>query len=225
MRRWAGRRGSIIPTGKNLLGAFHQPSGVVADLAHLATLPARERTAGLAEVVKIALATDGALFAELERDAVRVSPQGTRRRSRPIVRRAIEAKVRIVRDDERETGRRALLNLGHTVGHALESHGQYRKHLHGEAVALGMLAELGATAKLGFTPASLVERARALFGRLGLPHQARHAEIGAAWPFVSADKKRVMTRLRLPVVVGAGEARIEHVELEALREAVLASVS
>src|SRR5262249_8046081 len=130
-----GKTGFDHPAGKNLVGAFHQPSGVVADLAHLATLPARERTSGLAEVAKIALTSDAALFERLERDAADVA-RGDRAALAPVVRAAVEAKVRIVRDDEREAGLRAVLNMGHTVGHALEAHGGYARWLHGEAVAL-----------------------------------------------------------------------------------------
>ena len=138
-------------------------------------------------------------------------------RARAVVRRAIEAKMRVVRDDERELGRRALLNLGHTVGHALEAHGQYRELLHGEAVALGTLAELGAGVRFGLTPAPLVERVRGLFTALGVPSKVTRAEIAAAWGFVASDKKRARARIRLPVVTGPGEARLESVELESLR--------
>src|SRR5581483_9972346 len=143
-----GKTGFDHPAGKNLIGAFHQPSAVVADLAHLRTLPARERTAGLAEVVKIAVATDGALLDRVERDAAALG-RGEAGALLPVVREAIAAKIRIVRDDEREAGARALLNLGHTVGHALEAHGGYAALLHGEAVALGLIAEMSAAAALG----------------------------------------------------------------------------
>ncbi len=215
-----GKTGFDHPTGKNLLGAFHQPCGVVVDLAHLTTLSTRERTSGLAEIVKIALTSDAALLDALEAEAASLA-KGDARALAPIVRRAIEAKVRVVRDDEREQGLRALLNLGHTVGHALEAHGNYRTHLHGEAVALGTIAELAATSRLGLTPATLVDRARELFSRLGLPSAPSRSEIAASWSFVAADKKRVMTRIRLPVVVSPGVARIERISLDSLREAIL----
>ena len=217
-----GKTGFDHPAGKNLIGAFQQPSGVVADLAHLSTLPARERTAGLAEVVKIALACDAPLLDAVEKDAARLAA-GNVEALAPIVRRAIAAKIRVVRDDERETGNRALLNLGHTVGHALEAHGLYKKHLHGEAVALGTVAELAATAKLGLTPSALVERTRELFERLGLPTQTPKAELTASWPFVAADKKRALTRIRLPVVTAAGAASVRPIPLDELRAAVLAA--
>ena len=215
-----GKTGVDHPAGKNLIGAFHQPTGVVVDLAHLSTLPARERIAGLAEIVKIALVSDAGLLAALEDNAEGLK-SGAPETLLPIVRSAIAAKIRIVRDDERELGRRALLNLGHTVGHALESHGSYGRHLHGEAVALGTVAELRATAALGLTPVALVERARALLARLGLPVDAPRAEMAGAWPFVAADKKRARADIRLPVVTAAGEAEVQVIPLARLESAVL----
>jgi shikimate kinase/3-dehydroquinate synthase len=217
-----GKTGFDHPAGKNLIGAFHQPSAVVADLAHLGTLPARERTAGLAEIVKIALTSDSALLEQLEGHAVALA-DGDRAALRPVIRAAILAKIRIVRDDEREAGIRLLLNLGHTVGHALEAHGGYARWLHGEAVALGMLAEMEAAVRLGWTPPALVERARALLATLGLPVDVDRSEVSASWPFVAADKKRSGKKVRLPIVAGPGEARIERVTLEALQAALLLS--
>jgi shikimate kinase/3-dehydroquinate synthase len=215
-----GKTGFDHAAGKNLVGAFHQPSAVVVDLAHLETLPPRERTAGLAEVAKIALTSDGALLERLERDAAALA-RGDRRALAPVVRAAVEAKIRIVREDEREAGIRAVLNLGHTMGHALEAHGGYSRWLHGEAVALGVVAELAATARLGWTPAPLVDRARALLSALGLPARVDRGELAASWPFVGSDKKRAGGAVRLPVVTGAGECHVERVRLEALRGAVL----
>jgi shikimate kinase/3-dehydroquinate synthase len=217
-----GKTGFDHPTGKNLLGAFHQPSAVVVDLAHLTTLPARERTSGLAEVVKIALALDAPLLETLERTRAAVE-KGDPGALGPVVRRAIEAKVRVVRDDERERGQRAVLNVGHTVGHALEAYGGYRKYLHGEAVALGTLAELAVGARLGWTPDAIVERARELLDGLGLPTTLTRSELVSSFAFVGADKKRVASRLRLPVIRGVGRTTLELVEIEAFREALLSS--
>jgi 3-dehydroquinate synthase len=215
-----GKTGFDHAVGKNLIGAFHQPSAVVADLGHLTTLPARERAAGLAEVVKIALATDSGLLDELELHAPALA-RGSTEALIPVVRAAIEAKIRVVRDDERETGPRALLNLGHTVGHAIEAHGGYARWLHGEAVAIGTVVEMRATAALGWTPPALVERSAALFAALGLPTQVDRAELAASWPFVSSDKKRSRDAVRLPVVTGAGQSHVSRVALTALRDAVL----
>jgi shikimate kinase/3-dehydroquinate synthase len=215
-----GKTGFDHTTGKNLIGVFHQPSAVVADLAHLTTLPARQRAAGLAEVVKIALARDATLLERLEADAPALA-RGDLDALGPIVRAAVQAKIRVVRDDERESGVRALLNLGHTAGHALEAHGGYERWLHGEAIALGTIVEMRATAALGWTPPALAERATALFTSLGLPTAVRRDEVAAAWPFVSSDKKRTRDFVRLPVVTAAGEAHVERVRLTELRDAVL----
>lgn len=214
-----GKTGFDHPAGKNLVGAFHQPRAVVADLAHLSTLPPRERTAGLAEVAKIALACDAALLDRLERDAAALA-RGDHDALRPVVRAAIEAKIRVVRDDERESGARALLNVGHTVGHALEAHGGYAHWLHGEAVALGIVAEMEATAALGLTPPALVERARALLAALGLPTRVAGGELAASWPYVASDKKRARDAVRLPIVTGPGRAHVERVGLSALQGAL-----
>ncbi|MGH7271456.1 MAG: 3-dehydroquinate synthase, partial [Polyangiaceae bacterium] len=218
-----GKTGFDHAAGKNLLGAFHQPSAVVADLGHLVTLPPRDRLAGMAEVVKIALATDLSLLEVLERQAVLLA-RGDLDTLLPIVRASIDAKIRIVREDERESGRRALLNLGHTVGHAVEAHGGYARWLHGEAVSLGTVAELRATTALGWTAAGLTDRAVALFSSLGLPTVIDRAELSAAWPFVASDKKRDREAVRLPVVTAAGRAHVERVSLRVLRDAVLAPV-
>jgi shikimate kinase/3-dehydroquinate synthase len=215
-----GKTGFDHAAGKNLIGAFHQPSAVVADLAHLETLPARERNAGLAEVVKVALATDARLLGRLEVNAPALA-RGDRAALAPIVRDAIEAKIRVVRDDERESGVRALLNLGHTVGHALEAQGGYATWLHGEAVALGLLVEMRAMAVLGRTPMSLVERTRDLLRALALPTQVPASDVAAAWPYIGADKKRTGDAVRFAVVSAPGVAHVERVSLAELRSAVL----
>ena len=215
-----GKTGFDHPAGKNLVGAFHQPNVVVADLAHLETLSAGQRLAGLAEVVKIALATDEAFLGRIEAQAAALS-RGDVAALTPVVRDAIMAKIRVVRDDEREHGARALLNLGHTVGHALEAYGGYGRWLHGEAVALGTVIELQATAALGFTEPAAVDRCIELFASLGLPTAIDSAELAAAWPFVESDKKRGGGALRLPVVTSAGCAHVERVQLTRLRDAVL----
>ncbi len=219
-----GKTGFDHPAGKNLIGAFHQPSAVVADLAHLKTLSARERTAGLAEVVKIAITSDEPLLALLERDSAALA-RGDHEALLPVIRRAIEAKIRVVRDDERESGSRALLNLGHTVGHALEAHGGYTRWLHGEAVALGLVIEMEATAELGWTPRELVDRVKALLGALGLPTETSRAEVASSWPYVAADKKRTKDSVRLPVALDAGQARLEKVALIALEKSVRGPVT
>lgn len=215
-----GKTGFDHAAGKNLIGSFFQPSRVLVDVEHLTTLPARERAAGLAEVVKIALVQDAPLLSLVERtaDAVRA---GDRDALRPVIRASIAAKIRVVRDDERESGVRALLNLGHTVGHALEAHAGYARLLHGEAIAIGTVVEVAACERLGLTPSGTAARAKALFAALGLPTEATVAELEAAWPFVLSDKKRAATTLKLPVVTAEGAGAVEAVGIEAFRSAVL----
>lgn len=214
-----GKTGFDHAAGKNLLGAFFQPSRVIIDLEHLKTLPPRERSAGLAEVVKIALARDAPLLALLEAKAEAIA-RGDRAVLRDVVRASVIAKMRVVREDEHETGVRALLNLGHTVGHALEAHGGYARWLHGEAVAIGTVIELAAAERLGFTPAGTSARAAALFAKLGLPTTVDPAVVAAAWPYVMSDKKRTLSAVKLPVVTAPGEGRVERVEIEALRAVI-----
>jgi shikimate kinase/3-dehydroquinate synthase len=207
------------PGGKNLIGAFHQPTAVVVDFGHLSTLSAEERTASLAEVVKIAVAVDGPLLLELESSAPQIAA-GDLEAIAPIARRAVAAKIAVVRDDEREAGGRARLNLGHTVGHALEAAGAYTRYRHGEAVALGMVAEMRAGVVLGKTPGALVDRVRSLLLRLGLPTELPPEALARAWPYVAADKKRAGARLRLPVVHALGETQLDSVALSDLRAAL-----
>ncbi|MBS2015523.1 MAG: 3-dehydroquinate synthase [Deltaproteobacteria bacterium] len=214
-----GKTGFDHAAGKNLIGAFFQPSRVIVDLEHLVTLPERERAAGLAEIVKIALVQDAPLLARLERDAASIA-RGDRAVLREIVRLAIAAKIRVVRDDERESGARALLNLGHTVGHALEAHGGYEALLHGEAVAIGTVLEMEAAERLSHTPKGLASRAATLLGDLGLPTTSDLGDLRAAWPYVLTDKKRAAGDVKLPVVTAPGEGKVVRVQLDALATAL-----
>ena len=207
-----GKTGFDHAAGKNLIGAFFQPTHVVIDLEHLSTLAPREVAAGFAEIVKIALVRDADLVAALEGGAS----------TRELVERAVRAKIRVVRDDERETGPRALLNLGHTVGHALEAHAGYGRLLHGEAVAIGTVLEMRACEVLGLTPKGLSARAAGLLSAHGLPTDASHADIEASWSYVLTDKKRAANGVKLPIVTSLGEGRVERVALDRLREALLA---
>ena len=212
-----GKTGFDSTAGKNLIGAFHQPSAVVADMAHLSTLAPRQHTAGFAEVVKVALCTDAPLFEFCEENAdvlVSRDPQATRE----MVRRAIAAKARSVRDDEYEQGARALLNAGHTAGHGLETAGAYTRHLHGEAVSAGLVFELRWLSERGLADRQLVDRTERLLTRLGLPVAARPGEWAAAASFVGADKKRRGRSVVLPTVksLGAGElVRVPMADFEA----------
>jgi len=215
-----GKTGFDHPVGKNVIGSFHQPRAVVVDLAHLTTLPEREFACGLAEIVKIAAIADAPLLDALE-SAGKLSPHDLDALA-PIVRAAISAKIRIVRDDERELGQRILLNFGHTLGHAIEAHGHYARHRHGEAVSLGVVLELAAGVHLGVTPPALVTRVRALLERLRLPTQVDPGELASAFRFVASDKKRRGGRIRMPFATAAGQSVVQDVSAERLRAAVSA---
>ncbi len=154
--------------GKNMLGAFHQPRAVITDVATLDTLPERELRAGLAEVIKHALALDLRLVEWLEKS---IDELLARERSALVyaVRRCCELKAGVVAADERESGVRSLLNFGHTFGHAIEAGTGYGTWLHGEAIAAGMVMATELSARAGLLAASDVQRVRSLLGRAGLP--------------------------------------------------------
>ncbi len=181
-----GKTGINIPMGKNLIGSFYAPSRVVMDVSTLATLPEREYRAGLAEVVKYALVLDADFMVWLEKN---ISPIQIRQPNvlLDLVERCCQLKREIVREDERETGRRALLNLGHTVGHALEAATGYTALLHGEAVAIGLIAELS-VAELTLSVSLPIERVRRLLKAFGLP-TAWNGEVSKLVPFMYKDKK------------------------------------
>jgi shikimate kinase / 3-dehydroquinate synthase len=215
-----GKTGFDFASGKNLIGSFHQPSGVVCDVGHFSTLPPRERTAGLAEVVKIALVADAELLARLEAMAPMLV-RGDADALAPVVRRAIELKARLVATDERDTGARALLNVGHTAGHALEANGGFTRRLHGEAVAIGMAVELAAAERLGLTGSSVREAAERVLGALGLPTKPAPSEIAEAWGHAAMDKKRAGAEIDWPIVSHAGEGRVVRITMDRLRRAIL----
>jgi 3-dehydroquinate synthase len=204
-----GKTGVNLDAGKNLVGAFWQPRLVYADVSTLATLPPREIAAGLAEVVKYGVIADAQILELLE-----TKPVGGEL-LRELVARSAGIKARIVSRDERESGERALLNFGHTVGHAIEAATQYRTFLHGEAVALGMLAACRVSVKYGGDPA-LEGRLRALLERLGLPVDIDRWLAPAVLAHMATDKKRAASRVRFVVAERAGRARTELVELEEL---------
>ncbi|MFO0625408.1 MAG: 3-dehydroquinate synthase [Polyangiales bacterium] len=195
--------------GKNLIGAFHHPSLVWMDVEALRTLPRREIRAGLAEAVKIAVVRDGELLQILERDAARLARGDDLDALRAVLVRAVRAKIDVVAEDEREGGVRALLNFGHTVGHAVEAASGYRLR-HGECVAIGMRAALALGADLGVTPPALRTRVGDLLDRLGLPARAAVDETRAA-EALGRDKKRVGETLRFVLATAAGEASLRDV--------------
>src|SRR6185295_9773265 len=197
-----GKTGVDLGAGKNLVGAFHQPRAVVADVGFLETLPPRERIAGLAEVVKCGFIADAGLLDLLEQSGPDLSADA----HREIITRAVRVKADVVASDETESGRRAILNFGHTVGHALEAASGYGL-LHGEAVSLGMVAALDLGVALGVSPPALAARARDLLARLGLPIDYERRFDAQAQAGISVDKKRRGSTIRFVLVPTPGETR------------------
>ena len=208
-----GKTGINSRQGKNLVGAFHQPVLVVADLALLDTLPKREFRAGYAEVAKYGLLGDAAFFAWLEKNWQDVFAGGPAREHAIAV--CCRAKAGIVARDERETGERALLNLGHTFGHALEAGcGFSDRLLHGEAVALGMALAFEFSAKKGLISAADAARASAHLAAVGLPTHVKDVPGGVPpvdtlMDLISQDKKVKRGALTFILVRGIGQAFIE----------------
>ncbi|MCX7562891.1 3-dehydroquinate synthase [Xanthomonadaceae bacterium XH05] len=203
-----GKTAVDLPEGKNLVGAFHQPVAVIADTHVLATLPARELCAGLAEVVKYGALGDATFFEWLEAHA-----DALLAREPAILAEAIERccrhKAAIVARDETEQGDRALLNFGHTFGHALETADAYGGLLHGEAVAIGMVLAAQLSARLGVAPAPDGDRLATLLQRLNLPVALPSgSDPGRLLDLMRLDKKNVSGRLRLILWRGLGQACI-----------------
>lgn len=205
-----GKTGINLRQGKNLAGAFHQPRLVLADLAALDTLPERQMRAGYAEVVKYGLIGDAAFFAWLEADGARVLA-GDRAAQAHAVETSCRAKAAIVAEDEREVGKRALLNLGHTFGHAMEAAMGYDgRLLHGEAVAAGMALAFDLSVRLGLCPAADAARVRTHLGRAGLPTSLQEAQISepaeTLIELMGQDKKVRGGRLTFVLARGIGQA-------------------
>lgn len=216
-----GKTGVNHPRGKNMIGAFHQPRAVIADLAVLDTLPDRELRAGLAEVIKYGLLGDPELLAWLEDgiEAVLARDPGA---LAYVVERACADKAAIVVADEREAGRRALLNLGHTFGHAIEAATGYGPWLHGEAIAAGQCMAAWMSAELGWIGAADRARAEALFVRAGLPTRPPAIGADAFRRHMALDKKARDGRVRLVLLRALGEAVVSADYPDAALEATLA---
>ena len=200
-----GKTGINHPRGKNMVGAFHQPLAVIADLDVLATLPERELRAGLAEVIKYGPIADAEFFtwvernldALLERDALAL---------KHAVRRSCEIKAAVVGRDERESGLRAILNFGHTFGHAIEAGLGYGKWLHGEAVGCGMVMAAELSVQLGLLPAHDARRLTTLIQRVGLPVRAPALDSARWLELMRLDKKADAGEIRFVLVDAIGHA-------------------
>jgi 3-dehydroquinate synthase len=219
-----GKTGINLTAGKNLAGAFHQPRAVFVSTALLGTLPPREFAAGLAEVIKYGLLGDAELFAQLEKKPLTVASAELA----DVIRRCCAAKARIVEADEFETakdGGRALLNLGHTFGHAIENAAGYGEYLHGEAVAIGLCAAARLSVELKFVATADEARIAKVVAAHALPTKLRAPLSLAALMAAMARDKKVRAGLpRFVVLKRLGEAATQDGVTPALAEACFGAV-
>jgi 3-dehydroquinate synthase len=210
------------PLGKNMIGSFHQPLAVLADMDTLATLPAAELRAGLAEVIKHGAIRDGAFFDWLEAN-IHALLRLDRNALAYAVKRSVEIKAEVVALDERETGLRALLNFGHTFGHAIEAGLGFGAWLHGEAVAAGMVMAADLSARLGMLDRAAAERMRRLLEHAGLPVAGPALGPDRYLDLMAIDKKAEAGRIRFILLDRIGAARIaDQVPADALRATLTA---
>ena len=198
-----GKTGVDVPAGKNLLGAFHQPRVVVADLDLLGSLSSVQLSAGLAEAVKHGVIADAEYFTFLEREYAAIFAKDARALER-LVQRSVEIKAHVVAEDEREAGKRAILNFGHTIGHAIEATSKYAV-LHGEAVAIGMVYESRLAETLGIAAPGTAERLATVLERLHLPlERPDESRVDDLIETMRGDKKvrAAEIRLALPSKIG-----------------------
>ncbi|MGB8331757.1 MAG: 3-dehydroquinate synthase [Polyangiales bacterium] len=214
-----GKTGFNRPQGKNLVGTFYQPRFVLCDVETLSTLPSEERIAGLAEVVKSAWLDSEESVAMLEQDAEALK-QGDADATIRAVRMSVRLKSRVVHEDERESDRRMLLNLGHTVGHGLEAAADYRGIRHGEGVALGMIAAMQIAARLGRGRPEETKRLVALLERLGLPTDLEKRLNKRVLGFIGSDKKRRGNRIHFVIPRLPGQTEIDLLDLDEVRGAL-----
>lgn len=216
-----GKTGVNHPGGKNLIGAFYQPVAVVADTDTLATLPDRELRAGLAEVIKYGLICDADFLAWLELQLPKLLARDAGALAHAIG-RSCAIKASVVGRDERERDVRAILNFGHTFGHAIEAATGYREYLHGEAVAIGLLIATDLSNRLGLIGRSVVERVRSLLALAGLPTAAPKIGKDRARQLMQMDKKVLAGTVRLILLERLGSAIIRADYTEDALEATLA---
>ncbi|MEE8056530.1 MAG: 3-dehydroquinate synthase [Pseudomonadales bacterium] len=200
-----GKTGVNHPLGKNMIGAFHQPRCVIADTSTLSTLPARELSAGIAEVIKYGLICDADFYSWLQ-TKIEAMLSGDTAVLVEAIYRSCENKARLVAADECEAGIRAILNLGHTFGHAIETAQGYGQWLHGEAVAAGMVLAADLSARMGWLPADQVNKISQLLERANLPVKPPKMTCEQFLSLMAVDKKVLDGRLRLVLLKGIGEA-------------------
>ena len=192
-----GKVGVNLKAGKNLVGAFHQPKVVLCDLDALKTLPEREFRSGLAEVIKYGIIYDATLFEQLERELPKLLKRDLKALE-PVIARCCEIKADVVSHDETESGLRAILNFGHTIGHGLEAISSYGRYLHGEAISIGQVAAAELSTKLAGLPGEHVARVRTLFERAGLPVRVK---------LNATQRKNLFAAMRLDKKVSGGEIK------------------
>ncbi|MET0982096.1 MAG: bifunctional shikimate kinase/3-dehydroquinate synthase AroKB [Telluria sp.] len=219
-----GKTGINHPLGKNMIGAFYQPRAVLADTSTLATLPSRELSAGLAEVIKHGAILDAAFFDWIEANIGKLMARDPAALSHAIA-RSCEIKAEVVRKDEREGGLRAVLNFGHTFGHAIEAGLGYGEWLHGEAVGCGMVMAADLSQRLGFIDAAAFERVRALVAAAGLPTAA--PDLGEArWiELMEVDKKNEGGAIKFILLKPLGSPSVTSVPDEVLRATLSSCVA
>jgi 3-dehydroquinate synthase len=207
------------PLGKNMIGAFYQPRLVVCDLDTLATLPARELSAGLAEVIKYGPIADMELFAWLEANIEQLMARDTAALAH-AVKRSCEIKAWVVGQDEREAGLRAILNFGHTFGHAIEAGMGYGQWLHGEAVGCGMVMALHLSRALGLVDTAFVERVTALVRKAGLPTVGPQLGADRYLELMQVDKKAEGGEIKFVVIDRPGQASVRSAPDAIVREVI-----
>jgi 3-dehydroquinate synthase len=209
------------PAGKNMIGAFHQPQRVVCDLDTLATLPGRELRAGLAEVIKVGPIADAEFLGWIEShlDALLARDPAALAHA---VRRSCEIKAWVVGQDERESGLRAILNFGHTFGHAIEAGVGYGRWLHGEAVACGMVMAADLSRRVGLVDAGFVERLGRIVERAGLPVRGPGLGAERTLELMRVDKKAEGGEIRFVLIESPGRAVVRPVDDALVREVITA---
>ncbi|WP_180011136.1 MULTISPECIES: 3-dehydroquinate synthase [unclassified Acinetobacter] len=217
-----GKTGINHPLGKNMIGAFQQPQVVLADMSQLSTLPDRELSAGLAEVIKYALLGDEDFLVWLE-----ANMEGLIARDEQLLAEAVYRscahKAHIVANDEKEQGERALLNLGHTFGHAIESYLGYGEWLHGEAVATGMVMAADLSHRMGWISLEDLERTKKIISRAQLPIVCPKIPLDDFLAYMAHDKKVLNGQLRLVLLQQLGKAVITRdFDVELMQQAILA---
>ena len=218
-----GKTGINHPLGKNMIGAFQQPQVVLADMAQLSTLPDRELSAGLAEVIKYALLGDLDFLLWLEENMDGLVGRDSALLAEAVY-RSCAHKARIVANDEKEQGERALLNLGHTFGHAIESYLGYGVWLHGEAVATGMVMAADLSHRMGWISAEDLQRTKKIIQRAHLPVKCPAIPLDEFLAYMAHDKKVLNGQLRLVLMKSLGQAVIsKEFDVELMRQAILAN--